>query len=200
MAMRTTTGREIRLIGEPPVRRQLVSSSVLGMLLFLFVEGMLFAGLMSAFVIVKAAAPGGWPPPGQPRLPIESTALNSLALLGSGVALYIANVAFRRRRSSARAPLLWAMSLGGFFVLFQGYEWTMLIGEGLTVTSSVHGSFFYLIVGTHALHALGALGFLVFASVRLARNELSHEVFAATQAFWYFVVGVWPILYFLVYL
>ena len=50
------------------------------------------------------------------------------------------------------------MLLGAFFVLFQGVEWVALLREGLTLTSSTHGAFFYLIIGTHALHAVVALG------------------------------------------
>ena len=38
-----------------------------------------------------------------------------------------------------------------------GAEWVALIAEGLTLTTSAHGGFFYVIVGTHGLHALGAL-------------------------------------------
>jgi len=62
------------------------------------------------------------------------------------------------------------------------------------------GSFFYLIVGTHALHAVVAIGFLLWAYLRLCRGSLKPEVFAATQVFWYFVVTLWPIIYLRVYL
>ena len=48
------------------------------------------------------------------------------------------------------------MLLGAFFVVFQGAEWLALIGQGLTLTSSALGSFFYLIVGSHGLHAVGS--------------------------------------------
>ena len=44
-----------------------------------------------------------------------------------------------------------------FFVVFQGFEWVRLIGEGLTMTSGTLGAFFYLIVGMHALHAFAAI-------------------------------------------
>jgi heme/copper-type cytochrome/quinol oxidase subunit 3 len=170
------------------------------MLIFVFVELMLFAGMISAFLIAGSSSVLGWPPPGQPRLPIEETAFNSVALLTSGVALWMAGRAYRRERRSARTPLLAAIGLGAFFVCFQGIEWVALIREGLTLTSSTHGSFFYLIVGTHALHAIGALGGLVYAFLRLRRRLLNHSTLAAASVFWYFVVGVWPILYVVVYL
>jgi cytochrome c oxidase subunit 3 len=54
-----------------------------GMAIFVISEIMFFAGMISAFLIVKAAATS-WPPLDQPRLPVEETAINTLALLASG--------------------------------------------------------------------------------------------------------------------
>ena len=177
----------------------LVSNAVLGMLIFIFTEVMLFAGLISAYSIARASSVVGWPPPGQPRLPFEETAVNTAALLLSGVAVFVAQRSFRRDRGRAFAPLAAAFALGAFFVFFQGVEWVRLIGEGLTLTSSTHGAFFYLIVGLHALHALAALTALGWALLRLRRSVLPPSVLAATAVFWYFVVGVWPIIYLRVY-
>ena len=184
----------------PGVKREpLVSNAVLGTLIFVICEAMFFAGMISAFMIVRTSALGAWPPPGQPRLPVEATAINTFALLLSGVLLYAANRVVTTQRARAQRLFLASILLGAFFVVFQGAEWVALIGEGLTLTSSNHGSFFYLIVGMHALHAVGALLFLVFAWRRLAQDRLQPSVFHATQLFWYFVVGLWPILYLRVY-
>ena len=84
--------------------------------------------------------------------------------------------------------------------LFQGYEWVQLINEGLTLSSSALGSFFYLMVGMHALHAVGALGLLGYATLRLRGGWLTPSLFGAAEVFWFFVVGVWPVLYLVVYL
>jgi heme/copper-type cytochrome/quinol oxidase subunit 3 len=170
------------------------------MLIFVATEIMFFSGLISAFVIGKSNAIGGWPPPGQPRLPIEETAVNTVALLASGVALYFANRAFRSGSASARRLLLLSIALGGFFVVFQGVEWIALIREGLTLTSGQHGGFFYLIVGTHALHVAAGFVVLLYTYRKLSRGELDAYTFWPAQIFWYFVVGVWPILYWQVYL
>jgi len=177
----------------------LVASSVLGMLIFVAAEVMFFAGLISAFTIIRAETPV-WPPPDQPRLPIERTALNTAALLLSGVALAYAHRAYLRDRRAARTPLLVAMLLGGFFVLFQGAEWIALLRQGLTLTSSSLGSFFYLIVGLHALHAVIAIGLLAYAWLRLQRGWLVQSQLVTAEVFWYFVVGLWPVLYGVVYL
>ena len=188
----------LRLAAESE-RTPLIPSAVMGMLIFVLTELMLFSGLISAFVIVRAGAMV-WPPPGQPRLPIQATAFNTGVLLASGVALFLAQRRFFRDRAAARRPLLLAMLLGAFFVVFQGVEWVRLIRQGLTLTSSTLGSFFYLIVGLHALHAVAALGVLVYTWRRLERGWLAQHQLAAAQVFWYFVVGLWPILYGVVYL
>ncbi|HVN40567.1 MAG TPA: heme-copper oxidase subunit III [Myxococcota bacterium] len=192
-----TPGR-LRLASESR-HTPLVASSVLGMLIFVATEVMFFAGLISAFTIIRAETPV-WPPPDQPRLPIERTALNTAALLLSGVVLAMAHRAYLRDRRTARAPLLVAMLLGGFFVLFQGAEWISLLRQGLTLTSSSLGSFFYLIVGLHALHAVIAIGLLAYAWLRLQRGWLVQSQLVTAEVFWYFVVGLWPVLYGVVYL
>jgi len=179
----------------------------MGMLIFVIAEMMMFAGLMSAFSIVKAGALGwpppgqpGWPPPGQPRLPVEATAFNTAVLLASAAFVFVANRAYARNRNLAKRPLFTAMGLGVFFVAFQGYEWISLIRQGLTLTSSNHGSFFYLIVGLHGLHAIAGLAILGRSALQLSQGRLAPSGFAASQVFWYFVVGLWPVLYFMVYL
>lgn len=183
-----------------PVRRAVVPSAVLGMLIFVTTEVMFFAGLISAFVIVESRSMTAWPPPGQPRLPIEATAVNTLALLLSGLAVYAAWRAFRREERRARALLLAGLVLGASFVTLQGVEWVALLGEGLTLTVSPHASFFYLIVGAHAVHALGALLVLGRAYVLLRLERLTEPSLRATFVLWTFVVSVWPVLYALVYL
>ena len=196
--MAQRSGVSLRLVSEARPR-PLLPSPVLGMLIFVIAELMMFAGLISAFSIVKAGALG-WPPPGQPRLPVEATAFNTAMLLASAGALFHANRAFLLDRATARGPLFAAIGLGAFFVCFQGYEWISLISHGLTLTSSNYGSFFYLIVGTHGLHALAGLAVLARSALKLRRGSLAAGDFAASQVFWYFVVGLWPVLYLLVYL
>lgn len=179
-----------------------MDNAALGMALFVFTEVMLFSGFLSAFAIVKGGAPAGlWPPPDQPRLPIERTALNTLALLLSGVALFVAGR--RHARGGAQAASPWmgaALALGTTFVGLQGFEWMALLGQGLTLRSSQMGSFFYVIVGTHALHAVAAIVVLATAWFALRAGRLRASTFGAVRMFWYFVVLVWPALYWTVYL
>ncbi len=189
----------IRLISAERGEPRVISNGVLGMSLFVLTEIMLFAGMISVFNIVRASAIV-WPPPNQPRLPVEETAVNTLALFASGLCVYLAQRCFAKSRPTARLPLTLAIAFGVFFVLFQGYEWLSMIAQGLTLTSSALGSFFYLIVGMHALHVVAALGMMVQTWRRHARGWLQPSQLATTAVFWYFVVGAWPLIYWRVYL
>ena len=184
---------------EPPARKKpVISSPVLGMLIFTGTEIMFFAGLISSISILRNSVEV-WPPPGQPRLPVEETAINTAALLLSGVFLFLAHRRFKTEPSQARGSLVTALVLGTFFVVLQGREWVDLLAQGLTLTSSNHGSFFYLIIGLHALHAVVGIGALAFAVVQLKREKLTGPIFGAIQVFWYLVVLLWPVLYLRVY-
>lgn len=170
---------------------------VFATLIFVFTEVMFFGGLVSAHTISRANWPV-WPPPGQPRLPVEATAFNTAVLVASAGLLWWAGRRFAAGR--AVAPLHGAMAAGVYFLLAQGYEWVGLLREGLTMQSSTHGAFFYLIVGAHGLHVLAGLGVLAFVRLRLAQSRLTDEVFTACRVFWYFVVALWPFIYVRVYL
>ena len=71
--MNTHNPQSVRLI-DGSRQAPIVQSSVMGMLIFVVVEVMFFAGLISAFTIVRAGA-AVWPPRDQPRLPLEATAV-----------------------------------------------------------------------------------------------------------------------------
>ena len=187
----------IRVVAEQR-REPLVPSGVMGMLIFVFTELMLFAGVISAFTIIRSSAIV-WPPPGQPRLPFEATAFNTAILLLSGAALFWTRRRFDRSRNAARRPFLLAIALGAFFVVVQGAEWVAMIGQGLTLTSSTLGSFFYLAVGLHGLHAVAALILLGVTYRRLRRGWLASSQLGTAEVLWYFVVAVWPVLWLVVY-
>ena len=168
------------------------------MSIFVATEIMLFMGFISAFSIVKAGSLT-WPPANQPRLPVEMTAFGTVLLTLSGICLFLS---YRKYRSDkAFEPLFFAsVLLGVSFVGLQGYEWTKLIAHGLTLTSSNYGGFFYLIIGAHAAHAVCAI--LMMIKLYLFRHDSKKlkNGFLTIQVFWYFVVGMWPLLYITVYL
>ncbi len=176
-----------------------MTNQVLGVVILVATEIMFFAGLVSAFLIGRAGA-RVWPPPDQPRLPVEATAVNTAVLLASGILLYLAGARSDVRSRRLQSLLPWAASLGALFVALQGVEWVRLVRFGLTMTSSTYGAFFYVVVGAHALHVLAGLLALLWVTRVLYRGQLGWEAFRAVRIFWYFVVGLWPILYGLVYL
>jgi len=181
-----------------------IANGVLGIIIFVVTEVMFFAALISSYLVLRSGAVE-WPPWGQPRLPVLATGFNTLVLLLSGWVLFKAHRTFSRTDGVPAARKLLGISilLGLFFILFQGYEWFQLIQFGLTMTSSTYGGLFYLIIGIHALHVAAALIVLSHTYAKLAPSkvpQLATTEFAVSQIFWYFVVGVWPLLYFLVYL
>jgi cytochrome c oxidase subunit III len=195
----TTMNPMLRVV-RPRARSEVVPSGLLGMVIFVGTEVMFFAGLISAFTISKAGAPrDAWNLPAGHVLPLAATAVNTAALFVSGALLWIAGRQYRGRSSVATQTLLAAIFFGALFVMLQGREWVGLIGRGVTLRSSALGAFFYVIVGTHAVHAVAALAGLGVAWWRLRAGRLSYGFFLAAQTFWYFVVLIWPVIYARVY-
>jgi cytochrome c oxidase subunit 3 len=163
-------------------------------------ELMFFTGLLSAYNIARARVPASiWPPPDQPRLPVEATAVNTGILLLSGVLVLVAAEAMKRGRKSALPTAVLGWVLGAAFVALQGREWVDLLSQGMRMQSSSYASFFYLIVGTHALHAVGALVPMAWVIGRMATKTATPSQLRAAQVFWTFVVLVWPVVYVMVY-
>ena len=160
---------------EPPV-----PNAVLGVVLLIGAEAMMFAALISAYLIYRIGGGGPWPPPGQPRLPLGVTAANTAVLLGSGLLVW-------RRR------LLPGFLLGLLFLAVQGSEWIRLLGYGLRITRDIYGATFYTLVGLHAAHVLAGLVWLGVSLARRTGGRLS-------RIYWAFVVLLWPALFALVYL
>lgn len=186
-----------QVVAEAP-RPPLVPNGVMGMLIFVFTELMLFGGFISAFTIIKSGAVA-WPPPGQPRLPFAETAFNTGLLLLSGALLVWTRRVFNRERAAAARPMLAALAFAAAFVALQGREWAALLAQGLTLTSSSLGSFFFLVIGLHALHVVIAIVLLARAYRRLRRGWLASSQLATAEVFWYFVVGIWPVIYLVMY-
>ncbi|MFZ1120675.1 MAG: cytochrome c oxidase subunit 3 [Candidatus Binataceae bacterium] len=171
------------------------------MLIFVGSEAMVFAGLISALLVTRASA-AFWPPPNQPRLPVAVTGLNTALLVLSGFTMWrVVRLLRRRDRGGAARWMTVTFLLGAMFLAIQGSEWARLIHFGLTMTSSVYGGMFYLIVGAHALHLAAALIVLSFVTARVWRGRYESDLrgIVACSVYWSFVVILWPILYALVY-
>lgn len=180
-----------------------VSNARLGMVIFLAFEGMVFAGLIGAFLVFRFATTV-WPPVGQPRLPLLVTWVNTATLLFSG---YLMHSAVRAGRIGDQRGVVRGLSgtalLGTVFLLVQGSEWVRLIGHGLTLSAGIYGATFYTLIGCHALHVLGAVVWLLivrFGSTATRFSSRNHVGLELCGMYWYFVVALWPILFALVYL
>ena len=166
---------------------------------------MFFAGFIGAFMVFRFGAEA-WPPPGQPRLPLNVTTANTLILLLSGITM-AATLWFLRKRSQAKVMrgLFLTTFLGIIFLTVQGYEWVRLVKFGLTITHGVFGSTFYTLIGCHGLHVAGAVLWLfiilirhrVRAQVNIERANLGIRL---ASMYWFLVVALWPVLFVLVYL
>jgi heme/copper-type cytochrome/quinol oxidase subunit 3 len=179
-------------------RGRLVENGVLAMAVFLGTEAMLFAGLVSAFLILRAGAPA-WPPPGQPRLPVAVTGANTAVLLASAWTMH--------RAVGARGPTIvrWLFAttaLGATFLVVQGAEWVALLRHGLRASTSLYAATFYTVIGCHGVHVAAAVLTLVglVAWVRRGGVEQCRTGIRVCRLYWLFVVALWPVLYVLVYL
>ncbi len=189
----------------PPVRPNvpLGSNASVAVLVFLGAEAMFFAGLIGAYIVFRVGAPI-WPPLFQPRLPIGVTGVNTFILLASAATMRLSMKAVRvNDRKKLIRFLAYTATLGGIFLVIQGWEWLRLIHYGLTLSSSVYGGLFYTLIGFHGLHVLGALIWLLIVVALAKQGRFSKERHVGLQTcgmYWTFVVGLWPVLYGLVYL
>ena len=170
----------------------------LGMLIFVTTEIMFFIALISSYMVIKSRT-GNWVPPGNLTLPVEATAFNSVILLLSGVFCFVANRKLGSGDVNWRRWFLRSIILGAFFVTFQGVEWVKLVSYGMTMTSSVFGACFFLLIGSHGLHALSAVLGMSYFYFKSRHTTLEKSTMTAITIFWFFIVGVWPMLYGLVY-
>lgn len=180
-----------------------IASSVLAVAIFIGSEVMLFGGLLSGFIILRAGNPF-WPPPGQPRLPLLVSTLNTAVLFASAFSVLCAlRAASRGDAQRLVTSLVATLTLGLMFLAVQGSEWVRLIRFGLTAGSSVYGGVFYTLVGLHALHVAVAVSALAVAlgMARAGRfSSADHSGVVALSLYWYFVVALWGVIYVVVYL
>lgn len=189
--------------GAPSVEPPGAGANVLGMLVFIASEAVLFLTLIVTFAVVRAGYPE-WPPTDQPRLPVMVSLFNTLVLLGSAAAMFAAWRSIRRGRILSSTRLLTAATLLGIlFLVVQGVEWVRLIDFGLTVTRNIYGAVFYVMIGMHALHVFIAVLGLLYVSRRFGKGAYTreaHDGLTMGGMFWGFVVLVWPVLFVFVYL
>lgn len=179
----------------------LLPPAIFATLVFVITELMFFLALLSAYFVVKSRAFSTWLPPEDVRLPVAVTFVNTLILIGSGLSLIAAERLYRQQETRDRAFRLYtqAMVMGAVFVGVQGYEWIKLISLGFTIGAGLFSATFFLLIGSHGVHALGAL--IVMASFwpKIKNQTMTLDQLRAMGIFWFFVVAVWPVLFSTVY-
>lgn len=181
----------------------LTANTIVAMVLVVTVELMFFVALFSAYLVNRAVSGIPWPPPDQPRLPEEMTMVNTAVLLLSAVILVLG---LRKVKKSENAtPYLWATVLMGIaFVSIQGFEWIKMLRYGYSIEAvGIFASFYYTLIGAHALHAvIGILVSLVIVSLYSFKGitEKRYNQIGAMSIYWIFVVAVWPFIYYIIYM
>jgi len=182
---------------EPPV-----SNARLGMLMLISAETMLFTGLIGAYLAFRFGSVS-WPS-AQLYLPVGVTWVNTFVLLFS---CYTMHQALRAVRINDQRRLVRELSITGLlgltFLSVQGYEWTKLISDGLTISTGIYGATFYTLIGCHAAHVLAAVVWLLIVAWQASRGRFSahrHVGVEICGMYWYYVGALWVVLFALVYL
>jgi cytochrome c oxidase subunit III len=180
-----------------------ISSSLLGMVLFIASEVMFFGGLFGAYFTIRSAAPE-WPPPDTPHLSAIYAAVLTAILVSSSVTMQFGVWAIRK--NNQRRLILWlavSLLLGATFLAMQALEYANLIEEGMTLSSGVFGSTFYTLTGFHGAHVAGGAAFILIVLLRARSGQFTaryHDTVEMASYYWHFVDVVWIGLFSTIYL
>ncbi|MBE7539825.1 MAG: heme-copper oxidase subunit III [Opitutaceae bacterium] len=139
---------------------------------FLASDCMFFGSLISMHVVYRVHPPAGSPDP-RSIFSIELTSFSTFILLMSSLLMALAvNAIQKGNLQSTRRNLLGTIFFGLIFLGCQIYEFQHFVHEkGLTLSSSLFGSTFYTLTGTHGCHvAIGVL-WLIFMYIRTFKPE-----------------------------
>jgi cytochrome c oxidase subunit 3 len=174
-----------------------ISSSLLGMVLFIASEVMFFGGLFGAYFTIKAASPT-WPPEGTPGLSVLYAGTLTAVLVTSSVFMQLAVYAIRR--GDQRWLVRWltvTLVLGVIFLGMQGYDYyklSVVDPEKFRLSSGVFGSLFYTMTGFHGAHVFGGAAFISVVLLRARSGQFTaryHDTVEMASYYWHFVDVVW---------
>ena len=137
--------------------------------------------------------------------PVYLPFLNTVLLLASSVTVHFAHTAIKNQdRTKLIAWLGITLILGFAFLYFQVEEYVHAYEElGLTLSSGIYGSTFYILTGFHGFHVtLGAFILLIQFFRALKGHFLPDDCFGfeAASWYWHFVDVVWVCLFIFVYI
>ena len=174
---------------------------VMGVIVFLIAEAMIFLGLFTAYLTFRAVSPT-WPPEGTPELELLLPGVNTIILISSSFVIHNADVAIKK--NDVKGLRTWfgiTAVMGAVFLVGQIYEYFHL---EFGLTTNLFASTFYVLTGFHGLHVL--FGLVLILGVLLRSRKLnhysntSHFGVEAAEIYWHFVDVVWIVLFILLYL
>jgi cytochrome c oxidase subunit 3 len=188
--------------GPPPAHQSSrVSSSVVGMLLFIASETMLFGAFFTALFFVRVvAAPEVWPP-ADFHLPVFVAGVNTAILLTSSFTMHWALQSIKRgSRAGLLAGLVLTFAMGLTFLLTQAIEYARL---GFAWHENAFTTTFYGLTGLHGAHVFVGLTLLGMATIRAFRGHYTPEHHHGVEIpgiYWHFVDVMWIVVYATVYI
>ncbi|MBT8335542.1 MAG: cytochrome c oxidase subunit 3, partial [Gemmatimonadetes bacterium] len=110
------------------------------------------------------------------------------------------------QRGNKKLALTWLAAvivLGATFLGFQVYEFNHFYHEGLSLSTNLLGSSFYVLTGFHGAHVTIGVIWLTTLFIMSAMNKLPPEKALNVEIaglYWHFVDIVWIVIFVLVYL
>jgi cytochrome c oxidase subunit III len=186
----------------PPVahRSSRVEPQMLGMLLFIISEVMVFGAFFTAYFFIRIVQGAEWPAEGT-ELPRLIAGVNTAILLSSSVTMHWALEAAKRgNRFGLQAGILTTFLLGATFLFIQINEYVHL---GFAPQDHAQGSVFYGLTGLHGAHVFIGLTLLLFATIRAFRGHFTREDHRGVEVpgiYWHFVDVMWILVYVTIYI
>jgi cytochrome c oxidase subunit 3 len=187
--------------GPPEAHRSSrVEPQLLGMLLFIISEVMIFGAFFTAYFFIRVVNSDPWPAHGT-ELPKVVAGFNTAILLSSSLTLHWALTSVKNgNRTGLKAGMLATFFLGATFLFVQINEY---IHVGFAPHDSAQGSVFYGLTGLHGAHVTIGLILLAIVTVRAFRGHYSAEEHRGVEVpgiYWHFVDIMWIVVYSTVYL
>jgi len=175
-----------------------ISKGQLGVWILLTAIVMLFAGLSSAYIVLRGVPT--WQNIELPWMLWPNTAV----LLLSSVAIDISRRAVRRNDvQSMKRWLAIGGVLGLVFLVGQLMAWRQLVNAGVYVPSTLQSGFFYILTGLHGLHLLGgvfALGYVYSKALKYRSTAFDYEPLKLCALYWHVMDALWIYLFLLLLL
>jgi cytochrome c oxidase subunit 3 len=175
-----------------------ISKGQLGVWILLTAVIMLFAGLSSAYIVLRGVP--AWQRIELPWLLWPNTAI----LLLSSIAIDISRRAIRRNDLlSMKRWLATGGILGLVFLVGQLAAWRQLVAAGVYLPSTLQSGFFYILTGLHGLHLLGgvvALGLVLGKAIKDRLTAFNYEPLKLGALYWHVMDALWVYLFLLLLL